>query len=392
MPLDKPLEDIAEVDLTELITQSVCERKTIEYKEALPSNSDADKKEFLADVSSFANAAGGYIIYGMREKSGVAVELSGLQVIADTEVLRLESSIRDGIAPRIPGVHSKPLDLANGKVAIVMRVPKSFASPHMVTHKGTSRFFSRTSNGKYPLDVTEIRSAFLLSESIGERIRNFRLERIARIVGGETPVPIEAGAKIVLHLIPLSAFGSVTQVDLGKVPHVHTLLAPLYRKQAWDSRFNFDGYVVYRHGDLSNYLQLFRSGVIETVDSSYFGVYEGKKIIPSINYEKDLIQKLPTYVEAERRIGVEAPFVVMLSLLGVLGYTMGVSGRWFANLDAPRQIDRDNLVLPEVYIESSGFDAGLLMKPVFDAIWNAAGWEGSINYDANNKWVGPPLR
>jgi len=29
-----------------------------------------------------------------------------------------------------------------------------------------------------------------------------------------------------------------------------------------------------------------------------------------------------------------------------------------------------------------------LLKPLFDAVWNAAGWPGSQNYDQNGQWVG----
>jgi hypothetical protein len=47
-----------------LVDNQVSEHKTIEYKEALLGNADGDKKEFLADVSSFANESGGdYRVY-----------------------------------------------------------------------------------------------------------------------------------------------------------------------------------------------------------------------------------------------------------------------------------------------------------------------------------------
>jgi hypothetical protein len=210
-------------------------------------------------------------------------------------------------------------------------------------------------------------------------------------VGGETPVPIEAGAKIVLHLVPLSAFGSLAQVDLKLLPQLHSLLAPIYRGPTWEGRFNFDGYLIYRSGDSSIYLQVFRNGIIETANSSVLNVYEGRRSIPSVDYEKHLLEKLPRYVEAERRLGIEPPFVLMVSLLEVLGYNMSTRHLLFPDPLTPREIDRDNLLPPEVYIEGATFDTGLLMKPIFDAIWNAAGWEGSINYDGN-KWVGQPLR
>jgi len=65
--ISKRLEDIGEVELDSLIANGVPEGKTIEYKKVLPGNFDGDKKEFLADVSSFANTAGGDLIFGIDE-------------------------------------------------------------------------------------------------------------------------------------------------------------------------------------------------------------------------------------------------------------------------------------------------------------------------------------
>ncbi len=105
MPLRyKQLKYIDEQDLRTLAVNKVKEGKTIEYKAELPGNRDKDKKDFLADVSSFANAAGGDLIYGIRAKDGVPKEPFGIEISnADAAVLRLDSMIRDGIAPRIPG-------------------------------------------------------------------------------------------------------------------------------------------------------------------------------------------------------------------------------------------------------------------------------------------------
>ena len=55
----KPLESITEADLRSLTENGASEIKTLEYKRSLPGRSDEEKKEFLADASSFANPAGG---------------------------------------------------------------------------------------------------------------------------------------------------------------------------------------------------------------------------------------------------------------------------------------------------------------------------------------------
>ena len=105
--IGKSIDKITEEDLQDLIDNSVLERKTIEYKQSLPSNSDSAKKEFLADVSSFANASGGDLIYGIIEdrNTGLPETLDGLAIDnVDQEILRLDSMIRDGIEPRLLGV------------------------------------------------------------------------------------------------------------------------------------------------------------------------------------------------------------------------------------------------------------------------------------------------
>ena len=42
------------------------------------------------------------------------------------------------------------------------------------------------------------------------------------------------------------------------------------------------------------------------------------------------------------------------------------------------RFDRDVILLPEVLLESFDTDIGLLMKPPFAMVWNAAGWARSI--------------
>ena len=77
----KPLESVEESDLQNLRKNQVAESKILDYKETLPGNSDTDKKEFLFDVSSFANAAGGDLVYGIKEEDGVPVHLSSVKGI-----------------------------------------------------------------------------------------------------------------------------------------------------------------------------------------------------------------------------------------------------------------------------------------------------------------------
>jgi hypothetical protein len=387
---DKQLESIEVADLQALVDHQVSEVKTIEYKQLLPGNSDSDKKEFLADVSSFANAAGGDLIFGIREESGVPQDLCGLPGInPDAEVLRLVSIIRDGIAPRIPGISTRVLRLQTSEVPIIIiRIPRSWALPHMVTFKGHSRFYSRTSAGKYPLDVSELRASFALSETTAERIRNFRIERLSKIVAGETPVPLDNTPKIVLHIIPFSAFDPTARFDVSSLASDISRLAPI-TPSSFSYRHNFDGFLTYSQFSASasthSYLQIFRNGIIEAVDA--FFTDNSNRTISSVAYEKGLRDALPRFLSIQKQLGVEPSLLIMLSLLGVSSYTMAVDHSRFRRSDI-HPIDRDALLVPEVVVESFECDSTEVMRPIFDAIWNAAGWPQSMNYNAQGKWVG----
>ena len=152
MPLsNKPLKSIKESDLQSLVENQLSDWKTIEYKQVLPGKSFwyvwAD---FFSDVTSLANTCGGHLIYGIRVKSGVPVEVSGLRNInVDAEIRRLETMILEGIEPRIPDVSIRAVALKKRPAAvIIICVPRS--APHRV--KGDSRIYCRNSKGKYRLD------------------------------------------------------------------------------------------------------------------------------------------------------------------------------------------------------------------------------------------------
>ncbi|MCD6453036.1 MAG: ATP-binding protein, partial [Dehalococcoidales bacterium] len=398
------IENITEEDLQALIENSVLESKTLEYKQELPKNSDQknsdqSRKEFLADVSSFANASGGDLIFGITEgitegrKTGIPKSLEGLSIEnIDQEILRLENMIRAGIEPRIPPVSTQPITLKNSKTVLVIRIPKSWRSPHRVSYKGHDKFYSRSSNGKYPLDVPELRVAFNLSETVTERIRNFRLDRISNIVANETPVPFYDTAKIVLHLIPIISFNPAQSYDIDKVasqPAKMPPIPPIHCKE-WNNRYNLDGVLTYsvgQEGKSYSYVQLFRNGIIEAVEGLLLEPHhKGERLlIPSTNYEKELVSSLTDYLSILKTLNVEPPIFIFLTLLGVKGYSMGVS-RDEHNIDEVHTIDRDTLPLPEVIIESYDVIPEKVLKPCFDSIWNACGYKGSFNYDDAGEW------
>jgi hypothetical protein len=201
-------DEIWEAELQALVETGVPEGVALDYKRGPYGRGDVDVKEFLKDVSSFANSVGGHLVIGMDEVGGVATAITPIIGLdADHEVQRLESLMRDGIKPRISGIRSKAVPVAGGGFAIVIRIPKSWNPPHRVSARNTSRFYTRNSAGVHEVSVEELRVLFSVSATVQDRIRAFRRERLAKVTGGETPVALATNrGKLLLHIVPLLAF------------------------------------------------------------------------------------------------------------------------------------------------------------------------------------------
>ncbi len=393
--IEKEFDAITKTDIDALVTNAASEGRSTEYKAMLPEGADEDTREFLADISSFANAGGGDLIYGIREQrddkgkpSGVPEAAEGLAGInVDMEINRLESKIRDGIDPRIPTIRVKPIDGFPSGPVIIFRIPKSWSSPHMVKFRNSSRFFSRTSAGKYQLDVREIRASFLASESLTDKISAFRADRLGKILAGETPVPLESVPKLVLHLLPVSAFSEPGNIDLKAAePFMHKL-KPMGQPTQWGPpRYNFNGLSHSGGNGIStfSYIQLFRNGALEAVSARI----AQNKLALGNRFEGDLLGARP-YIDFQKRLGIGPPLFLAISILSATGFTVFPrEPTGFDHSINMKPIEQDALIVPEAMIQDEEPDILRLIRPALDAIWQASGWPGSPGYDASGKWVG----
>jgi hypothetical protein len=266
-----------------------------------------------------------------------------------------------------------------------MRVPKSWTGPHMVTSGGVSRFYSRNSTGKYPLDIGEIRSAFIESTAIGERFRAFRADRIGRIMMEVSPLGLVESPMIVLHVLPLVSLASLPRDVTKDAACQQVLLKPIYAG-SWGGRYNFDGYLV-TSPQSKSYVQVFRSGSIEAADRAMLGerIPEAyKSQLPSVALEQTIIDAFERYLELEKRLFTSPPIFLAVTLLNVKGFKMSSN---FLNPFAGNEgIEQEMLALPEVVVEDYEVDVGNLLQTPFDSLWQACGVEKSPNYDALGNW------
>lgn len=382
--IPKHIDEIGYDDLVSLV-HAVPEGRTIEFKRELPHEGDSKKIPFLAEISAFANTVGGDLIFGIEAKKGVAVSIPGIKLDdLDKEILRLESSIQNGIEPRISDVSSKSIKVPSGNYVIIIRVGRSWNAPHRVSYKDHSKFYGRNSAGKYPLDVAELRTAFTLSEVIPERIRRFREDRVTAILTDDNlPANLVEGGKIVLHVIPLSAFTTTTSNIIKPKSEYSQYFRPL-GASGWNNRLNIDGIVNHDgiRDNIQTYAQIYRSGIIETVAS--LQQIEGELYLPSLWYEKEIINACRTYTSSLNNFGIQPPMYFYLSFLNMKGFKLGTESMVLGE----RSLDRDLILFPEVVFENLSDDIIDLLRPVFDIVWNAFGYERSFNYKEDGTWRG----
>ena len=140
-----------------------------------------------------------------------------------------------------------------------------------------------------------------------------------------------------------------------------------------------------KEGIVYYYTHVFNNGILEAVDAFSLQIQGEKKIIPSVGYEEELIDALNKYLYSFKKYQIELPAWVCLSLIGIKGYVMGVNEFWFRDRKV-YPIDRDELIILPIRIESYDLPVDRILKPAFDSIWNACGYKQSLNYDENETW------
>ncbi|HSB01694.1 MAG TPA: ATP-binding protein [Anaerolineales bacterium] len=383
MTLDKFFDNLNAADLKQLIENKVSGCRTVEYTECLPDDTFDSQKEFLAEVASFANTAGGNLVYGIKEENGIPVALPGIPgKDPDSEIIRLEKLLRDHIQPKCQGVVIRAVDMTPAAPVIIIRIPESWTKPHVVNFQGHWRFYARNSAGKYPLGVTELKSAFLTTTGLGEQIRSFHLDRLNKISFDEAPVSLMGKARTIFHLVPYSAFESGSALRFAAMEDIWSI--PLMYASTSSYRSNLDGLVVYHEqgdGGLSaGYTQVFRNGIIESVNANLFGSSVEGPYLPSVTFETDTIAFLDACLAFYRKLCIRMPAVLFVSLAGAQDCQLAVHRRPDTRHKNVNRIDRDPLLLPEVILESLAVHLATVLKPVFNAIWNSIGWERLYGY------------
>jgi Schlafen, AlbA_2 len=392
-----PLATIDEVALQNLIRARVTESRSIDYKRETYGNARDDYAEFLADISSFANTAGGDVVIGVAATDGIPTAIVPFEGSVDSEILRLDEVARGGLQPRLPSITFHPVPVQAGGHVIIVRVPRSYNPPHRVVRQGSSRFWARSSAGKYEPNVDELRALFTLAPQLTDRMRNFRFERIAKIAVDQGPVQLMNRGTLVLHIIPFSAFDISSILPIEVIVRDFNTFPPLGFRTAQGRRVNFDGVLMLSNADQAAqqqraYVQVFRNGIVEAVNSTL--INQSRTDVPMIPVlDNTIINNAANLMRDLKAFGVEPPFALLVSLVGVRGARFNFDphgGAWYDNLGDI--LDRDQYHFGEIIFETipvSTAEFAQLAKPLLDQMANAGGNSSSISFDRQGNYIEP---
>lgn len=385
-----PLDQIDEARLQSLITAGAAENRTIDYKRTTYGNAHADYSEFLADTSSFANTSGGDLVLGMDATNGIPTAITPLVMPMDAEILRLEQIARGGLQPRIGNIAFQPVPIRAGGNVLIVRVPRSYTPPHRIIRQGSNRFWARSAAGKYEPDVNELRALFNAGPQLADRIRNFRLDRIAKIAAGQAPVQLMDRGSLILHIVPLSAFDVTPGLPLRDIELNYRLFVPIGSSTANGARVNFEGVLKTSNADPQAtrhraYVQLYRNGSIEAVNSTL--IAEGSGIISDL--DDGLIRYVMRSLNDLADNGIEPPYAFLVSFTGVAGARLKFPrATWDDDIGNP--LDRDQYHFDEVIfqtIPTTSAECANIIRPILDQMANAGGKAASAIFDNQGRYI-----
>lgn len=381
MIFKKQFQDIEWNDIDLLISSEQLETEHLEYKREVPGNSDSNKKELLADICSFANSDGGFLIYGIGEDRA-----SGKPAIQpfgnlNAETNRIEQIITTGITPRLISYKVKAITpQQNSDGIIIIKIEKSWIGPHMVSVEQVNKFWIRKQSGKFPMDYNEIKTSFLVSGKIEDRVREFCNSRELALHQQSTVRSIKNERSLMLHVVPLSTF-SHRLADIQDLKNDNHLMMPLSQDStSW--RINLDGFSRSTVSDrVESYVQVFWDFTHEFADSFIMESYNKPNEVFIGRIGIAVSKALRISFENMERLNIHGPKVIILRLNGLKNVALVNTKN---NYEAPREFDRARIVLPDI-LDADG-DHLKIAGQLMNSLANAAGYEKALLVE-NGVWT-----
>jgi len=381
---NKTFSEITLSDIQALISSEITENLGLEYKSEAWGRGDEDVREMLRDISSMANAHGGYFIIGMNEESDTGKAMSLKEVLnAEQERDRTFTSCLANIQTRIMGLDIKTLDIEDEKKIMLIRVPNS-PKLHMITFKGLNQFWVRHDRQKSPMSIEEIKDSFIKNHDSIKKIKEFLSERRDEILEDiiDSPYYVLGAVPIILE----ENIFNVSDVELRAI--LRSLGSEMHGGYNFDNFLShsqahpsFHGLCVKNESFNKTSLELFRNGYFEgqikigdslilPPDKEIVTDYPAILNIFIVSLAKSFLGRLKAIRDY---LGYDGQCSISLSLLNIrgMGLKQYIQGRGYIKDD--KIWEKPHLEIKPMTFES--IEPISITKTLCDRIWQSFGYE-----------------
>lgn len=166
---DRPIDEINFENIKNLKKNKIPESSVLEYKQ-----DKIDDAKLIKEICGFANAQGGYLIFGIKESDDeppIPKSLPGIS-LKKFNIQRTEQVINTNIVPRLSVRISPPIYRTNkGKFFIIIRVPEGTDKPYMSIK--TDRFYLRYNYETRNMTEPEISNMYRQRFSAPQQVRDY---------------------------------------------------------------------------------------------------------------------------------------------------------------------------------------------------------------------------
>ena len=314
-----------------------------------------------------------------REIDGVKVILPVWHNIGAAEI----GAYSPMLADRLAVSSSKGLDHVTDQLLKAIRLSPS----------ANGQFHAVTASPAPP----QIQDTSAQHRQLGDYASELHRRRVAQLLAGKGAVDILDGGALVMHVVPFSAIGDKPTGAFEEISSKPHRFPPMSGSYARDFRISYDGLLVGSNAEgLSKpqraYVSVFRSGVVEAVESSLArGREHNLLVLPQVH--ASIIKYACVYARTLCDFSLSPPFAVCISLINAQGTKLLQD--FIPNGAIPEDLpcgdlDRNQYDFGQAIFEAIPRDyneAAKTLRSILTHLANAAGLHSSPYFDAAGNYA-----